>query len=704
MLLSRYITSARIHLQQFLRHYWIELFWTRPDNLWALKVTVAIALMVVPTALIGQSFVGCTLALGSVGAALAETDDHPLGRLRSLPLTILCMAIVSLAVEGLRLHPLWFGLCLGSATFLLVLLGGLSTRYQGITFGALLVFVYAMLGAGIKPWYYQPILLPLGGLTYGTISLLLLTLRPYRLLKEQLKKSYGHLADYMELKAQLFPCTPDQYRAVRGKLAAKNVDVGRSIDTTKDVIYACLEVLVPRHNLNTLAPLFRQWMLLQQLHERAASSHQRYDVLTRQCKDKLLVEGFGQFLHRLAVALRKYGNTIITGEKYQQDAALSWTRQVVKRQLALAGNDPEIDTLRLLYNNLTHISDLLLHPTFAENGADIPVEQLSFRPAPLLTRLKGLISASHPRFRHAVRVTICMVVAYTLVEIFAMNKGTWVVLTVLFVCQNSYVATRQRFNQRVAGTLAGVAIGVCAAQLLPTTEGQIILLLGSIYTFFFWLRKRYVYAVIFITMFVIAAFNLQTGTGIDVMEYRIIDTLLGSLLSFLAVRFLWPDWQYRHIPQLFPQALAKTRRYLDTICSSDLRGTVYYHNRRTAHMADNALATAWRGMVNEPKKKRFMQRKTYAMTYLNHALLSYVSALGAHNYNRRLEAEEQRRCNRVATLLEAAERGEKIGEALQEANALCEEIVATRPSHNQVILLNIAKTTKEILKLLDNKQ
>ncbi len=712
MRIIEYAKRKLKHTITQLQYLWLQYLWTRPDNLWAFKVATSIALMVIPSTLVGEPFVGCTLALGSVGAALAESNDHPRGRLRSLIVTIVSFLIVSLSVELLNDYPILFALGLALTTFSLVILGGLGSRYQGITFGALLVSIYAMLGVGIKEWYYQPILLPLGGLMYGSISLLFLSLRPYRLVKEQLAMAFFKLADYMELKASLFPCDREQHKRIRTTLAEKNVAIGSGIDATKAVIYACLGML-EGHDLSELTPLYNRWLLLQQLHERAASSHQRYDVLSKRCNNPLLIKGMGQLLYELSKAIRLYAKTILMGNKFKLPEGLQWTREMVGEQLKQSTHDPEYAALNMLYNNLSRLS-YLLAAADEDVNTRIPVEQLQYRSASFKVRLRVLLSPKHTLFRHAVRLTLCLVIGYALMVAFAIPKGTWIPLTALFVCQRSYVATRQRLTQRIIGTVSGVVLGVIFAQLLPTQAGQIVLLLVSIFTFFYWVRKRYAYAVVFVTIFVIAAFNLQTGTGVEVMGYRLLCTFIGALLAYLSVRYLWPDWQYRHLPQLMAEAMTKNLRYFHTIYSNDARGPVYYHNRRTAHQADNAIAIARQGMAVEPRDKRFMLRKAFALTYRNHALLSYISALGAHHYNRPLTSEEIIICQRIEHIIDQVRCN---FDNLQmpshcallnskEAKEWCTELKAKQDfgNYNIVILYNIARVASELLAESENKK
>lgn len=707
MKLQRRLHRYLMEWQSALRHFWIQHLWTKPDNLWAFKVATAIALMVTPCCLIGQPFWACTLALGAVGAALAESDDHPRGRRKTLAITIVSFVIVALSVELLKGYPVLLGIGLAATTFTLVVLGGISPRYQGVTFGALLVSVYALLGAGIKPWYYQPILLPLGGLMYGSISLLLLYMRPYRLLKEQLATAYVHLGRYMETKSRLFPCTTNEQNRIRTQLAERNVEIGRSIDATKNVLFACLTALEGQ-SLDGVTPYYNKWMMLQQLHERAASSHQRYDVLSQRSSNKLLVEGLGRMMHELGKNMRAYADTILTGNPFRCSDALSWTESVVGELLEESRNDSEYGALSLLYQNLVRIATLL--QTAEEDMAHtaIPIETLDYRPAPLRQRLRALCQTNHPRFRHAIRLTLCFVVGFVIYQSLQLEKGAWIILTSLFVCQMSYVATRQRLTQRIIGTFSGVVLGVALAQIMPTTAGQIVMMVTSIFCFFYWVRKRYSYGVVFITLFVIAAFNLLVGRGVDLMDQRILDTLIGAFLAFAAVRFIWPDWQYRHLPQLVGTSVEQTACYLQTIYTNDVRGQAYYNCRRAAHQADNALTTAWKGMYVEPKNKRMLQRKAYALTYLNHSLLSYVSALGAHYYSKPLTAEHIAICTYIQRILEQAVCGFSPSgqcsitritpaEAKQWTRELRSRIDATN-DRNLVILYNIAQVSTELLR------
>ena len=694
----------------FLRQWaWYEparrSFWRDPDRLAAAKATFAIALLAVPMVCLGHPFFAVSLALGALAGALSETDDHPLGRIKSLALKVACFGISTLSVELLRPYPVFLGLGLASSTVVFLLLGGIGERYRGVTFGAILVGVYAMIGAEISPaWYWQPILLPGGALIYGLFSLLLLFLHPKRLLEETLARGYQDLARYMELKAALFPSDAATQAKIRHELALQNVKLVTSLDRCKDVLNSYRDSI---SSDEPLVPYLRYFMLLQSLHERAASSHERYELLSDDPRNLVVMEGIGQTLLQLSRAMGSLSESLLTGVPYRHPVSLDWTVKVLCDEIAqgrIAADSP----LHLLVDNLSRSARSLRN--LSDERVRHIAPQLARDKRSLPRRLLDQLSFGNPRLRYAVRLSLCFLAGFAISEFFQLQKGEWIVLTCLFVLQPSYSETRRRLSQRVLGTLTGVVAGVAIVQILPTVTGQLLFMLASAFAFFFWLRRNYSVSVVFITTFVLCAFNLVAGQGVALMLPRIVDTLIGSALAYASVRLLWPDWQYRNLPGLLDGALRGNADYLAAILAEFRRAPedddlAYRIARRAAHRADNALALAWQNMTLEPKKRRLYLDQAFELTYLNHALLSYISAFGAHRMDEASAAEilplaeETLRALRVAAeSAEAPEKGEE-----HSVDALLAEIKHRARQEEEgvlrqrlALLYNIADVTAQI--------
>lgn len=613
-----------------IKNFWINTYWKRPNNLWALKVTITIAILLIPNVMTGHLFWGATLGMGVVGTALAETDVHPIGRLKSLSITLIGVFISSLIIELLHPYPVWFGIWLVLSTFILIIIGGISSRHQGITFGIILISIYTLLGLGVKaPWYYQPILLTLGGLVYGIISMTIFYSRPWRLLEEEIAVGFLNLSSYIEVKSRFFPSSKNIQENLRNELAQKNVQVVDQMELCKKDLINFKEESHYKSSLK-LKKFYRLWMLLQEIHERAASSHEEYDILSENQEDIELIEGFGQILFELSKAVKAFADSMLTNTTYKHPVSLKWATSAQIKMMQSFENNKKYNSFSLLMNNLMELENLLRNITHVnEDDAD---HEINYSGKNVKQSLKQLLNINHPRFKFAIRLSFCFLVGYLIVFFFKIENGYWIILTSFIVCQQTYSATRQRLFHRIFGTIAGVFLGIILAKLLPTLAGQILLLLGSIYLFFYWVKGKYTYAVIFITVFVLASFNIQFDKGTIVMLPRLIDTIEGSLIAFIAVRFIWPDWQYKQLPNLLLNAIAKNKRYFDSIYSKNLSEEEYNHVRRRAHIADSSLTMAWKGMRWEPKNKRNFQKKAFNLTYLNHAILSYISAFGIHNF------------------------------------------------------------------------
>jgi len=177
------------------------------------------------------------------------------------------------------------------------------------------------------------------------------------------------------------------------------------------------------------------------------------------------------------------------------------------------------------------------------------------------------------------------------------------------------------------------------------------------------------------------------------------------------VRFLWPEWQYKKLPGLLSEAILQNTAYFKAILNEYQKPITddlnYRIARREAHRADNALVMAWQNMQLDPQKQQHLKEKAFKLTYLNHALLSYLSALGAHRTQQHKETLNMltfedhilkaldEAFNRLAT--QNKSETENIEGALEEINT---QLLTTGKESAQiqyVLLYNIAEVTLQIL-------
>lgn len=615
------------------------------NSAWLYNVRIFIALCG-STALpwwLGDVKLTIPLTLGVVAGALADLDDRLAGRLRNLVITLICFFIASASVELLFPWPWLFALGLMLSTSVFILLGGLGQRYATIAFGALLIAIYTMLGVSLyDQWYQQPVLLLLGAVWYNLLTLAGHLIFPIRPLQDNLARSYGQLAHYLELKSRLFdPDIEDDGQAPLYDLALANGQLVTTLNQTKASLLTRLRG--DRGQRGTRRTL-HYYFVAQDIHERASSSHIQYADLREKFRYSDVMFRFQRLLSMQSQACQQLSRSILLRIPYQHDPrferAFTHLDAALDRVQASGTSAEQMKALGFLLNNLRAI-DAQLATIESEQVLAMPRNDVENQLADdslhgfsdMWLRLSRNFSPESALFRHAVRMSVVLCIGYAFIQITGLNHGYWILLTSLFVCQPNYNATRHRLALRIIGTLVGVAIGLPILYFVPSLEGQLILIVITGVLFFAFRNVQYAHATMFITLLVLLCFNLL-GEGFEVALPRVIDTLIGCAIAWAAVSFIWPDWRFRNLPRVLDQAMNANCRYLDAILEQYHQGRdnrlAYRIARRDAYNRDAELASVVSNMSTEPRATAETREAAFRLLCLNHTFTSYISALGAH--------------------------------------------------------------------------
>ncbi|WP_394790891.1 YccS family putative transporter [Rhodoferax sp.] len=585
------------------------------------------------------------LFLGTIACALAETDDNWRGRLGALLLTLVCFALAAFSVQALFPHPWLFLLGMVLATFSLTMLGAISPRYQAIAYGTLILSIYTTIGmdqraSAANVFWLEPALL-LGGATwYGLLSVLWCALFRHQPVQQNLAQLYRVLGGYLKLKATLFePVRGVDQEVKRLALAQRNGAVVTALNTTKESILNRMEA-VPSHRMQHY---LRLYFIAQEVHERASSSHSPYSELTDtffhsdvlfRCQRLLKLQGHACERLARAVLLRVPVLPETHSAQALQDLQDALTHLEALQQPTW---QRLLGTLTALAKNLGTLQARLASASQPAPELDVQDHSLLDRSPQSLReafeRVRLQLTPSTPLFRHAVRLSLALAIGYGLLHWIHARQGYWILLTTLFVCQQSFGATRRRMVQRVVGTMAGLVVGWALFRLFPSLWMQAMFAVAAGVVFFGNRTRHYAVATGAMTLTVLLSFN-QIGNGYDLIVPRMVDTLLGSLIAGLAVFLILPDWQGRRMHEVAARTLATCNQYLREIMAQYRSGQrddlAYRTARRNAHNADAALSTALSNLFQEPG---FMQGRSDSglrFLLLSHTLLNYLSGLGAH--------------------------------------------------------------------------
>ncbi|HEX6840241.1 MAG TPA: FUSC family protein, partial [Stellaceae bacterium] len=251
-----------------------------------------------------------------------------------------------------------------------------------------------------------------------------------------------------------------------------------------------------------------------------------------------------------------------------------------------------------------------------------------------LATLRAHLTPDSAIFRHALRVAVVAALGTAVITRYALAHGIWLPLTSLVILQPEYGGTISRALQRTAGTIAGA---VLAGVLLSAVHGTIAFdaaLAALLFTTFALIRRRYGYAIIFLTPIVM----LLIGAGsadpwVDLAE-RIAYTMVGAALALAAGYGLWPQWERERLSDRLAAAIRADRNYvvaaltgLGTAAPPD---AALGQLRRQAEIAVGNADAAFQRMLGEPAHRRGRVDAGFTLLVYVHRLSRHTTALAAH--------------------------------------------------------------------------
>jgi uncharacterized membrane protein YccC len=223
--------------------------------------------------------------------------------------------------------------------------------------------------------------------------------------------------------------------------------------------------------------------------------------------------------------------------------------------------------------------------------------------------------------RHAARVALVCGIDVTLIFLFRIDHGYWLLLTSLIVLQPHVSGTLRRGLERIGGTVAG---GILAALLALALRSQLVktaVLFPLVLLALAILPVSYAAFAFFLTPAFVLAWLPYSGVW-QLAVVRTLNTIAGAIIAVLAMIFLFPVYERERAPQFLRASLAADRSYLAQLgeawrnrsrstrsLANFRRATGLAHND-TDESLERLLAESW------PRRLPFAQFATAFVTYL----------------------------------------------------------------------------------------
>jgi uncharacterized membrane protein (TIGR01666 family) len=625
----------------------------------ALKVTISAVVPVLLFSYFDHFRIGFTIALGAFFTYPSDIPSSLKHKINGILVAVLIVASVNLIINLINPYPFILYPTLALLLFFLSMISVYGQRATMVSFSALLSIslAFAHLQTGWDILEYSGLLLS-GGLFYLLVSLIFYYIRPHRYVELQISQCIKLTAKYLKLRGDLWEVNSD-----RKAIIEKQLHLQVQLNTIQENIR---EVLIRNRTAsgssNQNRKMLMSFISLMEIMELAVSTsfdhnklHQKFDNHPR------VLKTYQNLAYNLAANLKQLSKSIQDKTKYVSKHQLNNDLQ----ELEAAINYYESDLGALSASEGVFMLKTMLH--YAENQVDkIKILQRSSSSSTVSYDLKGKdkdlekflspqyyplstmienFSFSSTVFRHSLRLTITILIGFIIGKVLPFQNAYWIVLTIVVIMRQGYGLTKQRTYQRIFGTILGgfIAFGILSIIHNSTIIGGLAII-AMLFGFSF-APSNYKVGATFVTIYVIFIYGILTPNVDDLIQYRVIDTLVGASLSFLANYFIWPSWEFLNIPVYLEKSIEANRNYLKQISllynKKGAISTAYRLARKQAFVEIGNLMASFQRMIQEPKSKQNILPQVYKLTVLNHTLLSSVASLGTYiQSNKTSEASE----------------------------------------------------------------
>ncbi|MGH3240839.1 MAG: FUSC family protein, partial [Spirillospora sp.] len=163
-------------------------------------------------------------------------------------------------------------------------------------------------------------------------------------------------------------------------------------------------------------------------------------------------------------------------------------------------------------------------------------------------RVRRAVRTRSPTFRQVARVFVTAVAAMTLAAALGLSHGHWLTITAMLSLRATYGETIEHVVQRVGGTAAGSVIAAVILTLAPDEPAVAVIVFFFALAGFAMRAVSFTYWALFGTPLAMMLLDFSTPADWRTAGERIVLTLGGTLMTYLAVRLLWPAGHLERLP------------------------------------------------------------------------------------------------------------------------------------------------------------
>ena len=603
----------------------------------AIRITAGITLPAILLGYFNNLSAGIVLSIGAMCVANTDNPGPIHHRRNGMIACVLIIFLVTLLTGWASGSALMTGLLVVVFCFVFSLMSIYGNRASSIGVNALLVMVLN-LDRRQQGWHIliNAAYVLAGGVWYTLLSLVLYSFRPYKLVQQALGDCVQATADFLRIKASFYSRDVDYDKSYR-QLLDSQITIQEKQDLLRELIFKSRKIV--QESTHTGRVLMMIFLDIVDLFERIMTSQQDYRLLHRFFDDSGLMEECRLLILDLATELDGIGLAIMSGKPSVDRPTLS-TRIGKLRERTREGAEGFVNLGNIL-DSIQDINDRLhvLHglTTYDRKLSrnfkpDLNVDEFVAHQDMDRKLIIDNLTPDSNIFRHSLRVSIATLAGYIISLFLPFGHGYWILLTVIVILKPSYSLSKKRNLERLMGTLGGALAGLLLIYFIKDRNVLFVLMILFMCGTYVFIRTNYLVSVTVMTPYVLLLFHLLYPTGFrSIISDRVIDTLIGSGLAFLASISVIPNWEHERMTDFMTAALQTNIDYFRDVAVAFLGrpATVqqYKLSRKHAFVALANLSDAFARMLSEPQRRQKMSTEMHQFVVSSHMLTSYIATL-----------------------------------------------------------------------------
>nr|WP_315223453.1 FUSC family membrane protein [uncultured Flavobacterium sp.] len=613
----------------------------------ALKVTIASVVPVLLFHFLGHFEIGFTIALGAFFTYPSDIPSTLSHKIKGLIVASFIVSGVNLLVNFAYPYPFLFYPFLGFLLFLCSMISVYGQRATLVSFSALISISlsFGHLHKGWEALEYSGYIFA-GGILYLIVSLVFHFIQPYKYVELQIAEGIKLTAKYLKLRGDLWSPEANRKSIIEKQLNLQ-VELNLIHEDLRKVLIGNQNSSVNSQNRKMLL-VFITLVEIQELALYTSFDHSKINEKFDKHPDVLRT--YQNVAYKLASTLKKLSKNVhsiavyvdkndLKNELDALEFAIFDYEKSLGKEKASEGVLMLTNMLKYAKNQVSKIKIIqrafsLAMQSYKLKDKDKELEKfLTPQYYPLNTLIENL-SFSSSIFRHSLRLTITILIGFILGIFLPFQNVYWILLTIVVIMRPGYGLTKERSYNRIFGTVLGglIAFGIVSViqnHVALSIFSIICMLLGISFT-----QINYKISATFVTMYVVFIYGILVTDIVEVIQFRILDSLAGAILAFFANQFLWPAWEFINTPIHIENAIRANRNYLKEIADFyNKKGEVptsYRLARKHAFVEIGNLMTSFQRMMQEPKSKQKTLPLVNKLVVLNHSVLSALASLSTY--------------------------------------------------------------------------